>query len=158
MILIVRVYVDDLIVIGSSEKGIQEFKTRMKRLFNMRDLGLLSYYLGIEVSQDKDGIMLTQKGYAKKILKVSRMEGCNSSQYPMEPKLHLTKDEDGEPVNATTYKKLVGSLRYLVHLNYSIGVVSKFMKNPKQSHYATIKHILRYVKGTTEYGYHIQKF
>ncbi|XP_023751197.1 secreted RxLR effector protein 161-like [Lactuca sativa] len=74
----------------------------------------------------------------------------------MEPKLHLTEDEEGEPVNATIYMKLVGSLRYLVHtrpdLNYNIGVVSKFMQNPKQSHYATIKHILRYVKRTTEFG------
>ncbi|XP_023748854.1 secreted RxLR effector protein 161-like [Lactuca sativa] len=54
------------------------------------------------------------------------------------------------------YRKLVGSLRYLVHtrpdLNYSVGVVSKFMQSPKQSHYAAIKHILRYVKGTTQYG------
>nr|KAJ0197689.1 hypothetical protein LSAT_V11C700345610 [Lactuca sativa] len=73
----------------------------MKRVFDMSDLGLLSYYLGIEVLQGKDGIMLTQKGYAEKILKASGMEGCNSSQYPMEPKLQLTKDEDGEPVNAT---------------------------------------------------------
>lgn len=159
--LIVGVYVDDLIVTGSSEKGIQVFKDRMKCLFDMSDLGLLSYYLGIEVVQGKDGIILTQKGYAEKILKVSGMEECNSSQYPMEPKLHLTKDEKGEPVNATMYKRLVGSLRYLVHtrpdLNYSVGVVSKFMQNPKQSHHAAIKHILRYVKGTTQYGLKYQR-
>ena len=100
--------------------------------------------------------MLTQEGYAKKILKLAGMEECNSSQYPMESKLRLTKDEQGEPVNATNYRKLVGSLRYLVHtrpdLNFSIGVVSRYMQNPKQSHYAAIKHILRYVKGTTGYG------
>lgn len=156
LILIVGVYVDDLIVTGSSEKGILEFKEKMKTLFDMSDLGLLSYYLGIEVSQGKDGIMLTQKGYAEKILKVTAMEDCNSTQYPMEAKLQLTKDEDGEPVNATNYRRLVGSLRYLVHtrpdLNYSVGTVSKYMQNPKQSHYAAVKHILRYVKGTLEYG------
>ena len=92
---------DDLIVTGSSENGILEFKKRMKQVFDMSNLGLLSYYLGIEVFQGKDGIMLTQQGYAKKILKLAGMEECNSSQHPMEAKLKLTKDEQGEPVNET---------------------------------------------------------
>lgn len=156
LILIVGVYVDDLIVTGSSEKGILEFKKRMKQLFDMSELGLLSYYLGIEVHQGKNNIMLSQQGYARKILKLAGMEECNSSKYPMEAKLKLTKDEQGESVNATNYRKLVGRLRYLVHtrpdLNFSIGDVSRYMQNLKQSHYATIKHILRYVKGTIEYG------
>lgn len=155
LILIVGVYVDDLIVTDSNEKGILEFKKKMKQMFDISGLGLLSYYLGIEVFQGKDGIMLTQMGYAQKILKVSGMKGYNTSRYPMELKLHLTKDKDGESVNETMYRKVIGSLRYLVHtrpdLNYSIGVVSKYMQDPKQSHYAAIKHILRYVKGTTEY-------
>ena len=85
--LIVGVYVDDLIVTGSSEKVILEFKRKMKRIFDMSDLGLLSYYLGIKVTRSKEGIMLSQKGYAKKILKVAGMEECNSSQYLIEPKL-----------------------------------------------------------------------
>lgn len=59
-------------------------------------------------------------------------------------------------MNATNYRKLVGSLRYLAHtrlnIRYDIGVVSTYMQDPKQSHYATIKHTLRYMKGTTDYG------
>ena len=139
---------DDLIVTGSSEKVILEFKKRMKQVFHMSDLGLLSYYVGIKVTQSKEGIKLSQKGYAEKILKVAGMEDYNSSQYPM--------DEKREPVNATLYRRLVGSLRYLVHtrpdISYNIRVMSRYMQYPKHNHYAVVKHILKYVKGTTEHG------
>ncbi|XP_042757513.1 secreted RxLR effector protein 161-like [Lactuca sativa] len=74
----------------------------------------------------------------------------------MEPRLGLTKDEDGVPVNATEYRCLIGSLRYLIHsrpdLSYSVGVVSRYMESPKQSHLKVVKHILRYIKGTTNFG------
>ncbi|XP_042755644.1 secreted RxLR effector protein 161-like [Lactuca sativa] len=76
------------------------------------------------------------------------MEDYNSSQYPM--------DEKREPVNATLYRRLVGSLRYLVHtrpdISYNIRVMSRYMQYPKHNHYAVVKHILKYVKGTTEHG------
>lgn len=90
IILIVGVYVDDLIVTASSENGILEFKKKMKHVFDMSHWGWLSYYMGIELSQGKEGIKLAQKGYAENILKVTVIEDFNSSQYPMEPKLQLT--------------------------------------------------------------------
>ena len=67
-ILLVGVYVDDLIITGSSTTDITKFKTQMKQLFNMSDLGLLSYYLGIEVQQTSQGITLCQSAHAAKIL------------------------------------------------------------------------------------------
>ncbi|KAD4586372.1 hypothetical protein E3N88_23973 [Mikania micrantha] len=156
LMLIVGVYVDDLIVTGSSEKSIQEFKKKMMSIFEMSDLGMLSYYLGIEVTQKEDAILLTQQGYANKILEAAHLENCNSTQFPMDSKLQLTKDEHGKPVNATNYRRIVGSLRYLINtrpdLSYSVGVVSKFMQDPKECHLAAIKLILRYVKGTIGYG------
>ncbi|KAK1423646.1 hypothetical protein QVD17_18952 [Tagetes erecta] len=155
-ILIVGVYVDDLIVTGSSERMIQEFKRKMESVFDMKDLGMLSYYLGIEVDQTENGIVIKQEGYAKKILKMAGMSNCNASLWPMEHKLQLTKDEDGRSVNPTEYRRIIGSLRYLIHtrpdLSYSVGVVSRFMQNPKESHYAAVKQILRYIKGTTGFG------
>ncbi|KAI3824783.1 hypothetical protein L1987_06254 [Smallanthus sonchifolius] len=155
-ILIVGVYVDDLIVTGSNEKAIYDFKGRMMKVFDMSDLGLLSYYLGIEVEQRKDGISLKQSGYAKKILNAVGMLDCNPSKWPMEPKLQLTKDENGEAVNPTDYRRLIGSLRYLLHtrpdLGYSTGVLSRFMEKPRISHFKAMKQVLRYVKGTVGYG------
>ncbi|KAD7117131.1 hypothetical protein E3N88_04399 [Mikania micrantha] len=155
-ILIVGVYVDDLIVTGSSERVIYEFKEKMKVVFEMSDLGKLSYYLGIEVCQDEGSITLNQERYAIKILETIGMLNCNEAKWPMESKLQLFKDEEGKDVNLTEYRKIVGSLRYLVHtrpdLSYSVGVVSKYMQTPKESHYAAVKQILRYLKGTTGYG------
>ncbi|KAI3818794.1 hypothetical protein L1987_12612 [Smallanthus sonchifolius] len=155
-ILIVGVYVDDLIVTGSSEERIHEFKKKMKSVFDMSDMGKLSYYLGIEVEQTRMGISMKQEAYAEKILKMAGMSKCNATTFPMTPKLQLTKDEDGEDADPTLYRKIIGSLRYLIHtrpdLSYSVGAVSRFMQSPKQSHFAAVKQILRYVRGTVGYG------
>nr|GFD53461.1 putative zinc finger, CCHC-type [Tanacetum cinerariifolium] len=84
------------------------------------------------------------------------MSNCNPTKWPMDPKLQLTKDEGGKEVDPTKYRRIIGSLRYLINtrpdLSYSVGVVSKFMQSPKESHYAAVKKILRHLKGTTGYG------
>jgi hypothetical protein len=155
-ILIVGVYVDDLIVTGSHESMINEFKRCMKSVFDMSDLGKLSYYLGIQVEQQNDGIVLKQESYAWKILKMAGMQDCNEAKWPMDPKLQLTKDEKGREVDATEYRKIIGCLRYLIHtrpdLSFSVGVASRFMQTPKESHVSAVKQILRYLKGTTNFG------
>nr|GFA42016.1 ribonuclease H-like domain, reverse transcriptase, RNA-dependent DNA polymerase [Tanacetum cinerariifolium] len=71
--LLVGVYVDDLIVTRSSKEDIQKFKSQMEERFEMSDLSLLSYYLGIKVTQTEGGISIKQTGYANKILKEARM-------------------------------------------------------------------------------------
>ena len=82
--LLVGVYVNDLIISGPDVKGIRVFKSEMKKKFSMSDLGLLSYYLGIEVKQDANGITLCQSSYAAKILESAGMSNCNSCETPME--------------------------------------------------------------------------
>jgi hypothetical protein len=88
--LIVGVYVDDLVITGSSNKSIQKFK-QMSAVFRMSDLGMLTYYLEIEVKQSVDGISLTQGSYAKKILERGGLLDCNPCLVPMQPKLKLRK-------------------------------------------------------------------
>ncbi|XP_076937611.1 secreted RxLR effector protein 161-like, partial [Bidens hawaiensis] len=83
----------------------------MKNQFEMSDLGLLNYYLGIEVSQDEDGIRVKQEAYAWKILKEAVMENCNKAYVPMDPNLRLSKAEDEDDVDPTEYRKLI--LRYV---------------------------------------------
>ena len=84
--LIVGVYVDDLLVTGSCSKDIDNFKQKMRTKFEMSDLVLLSYYLGIEVNQGETGITLKQEAYAKNILIKTRMIDCNASKIPMDHK------------------------------------------------------------------------
>lgn len=154
--LVVVVYVDDLVITGSSSNLITEFKKQMAVMFKMSDLGLLSYYLGIEVRQSSDGIALSQSNYARKILEKGRMLGCNPCQVPMEARLKLSKVSENQCVDATEYRSLVGSLRYLVHtrpdLAFSVGYVSRFMEEPHTEHMAAVKHILRYIAGTCNLG------
>ncbi|MDV3180562.1 MAG: reverse transcriptase domain-containing protein, partial [Candidatus Phytoplasma australasiaticum] len=154
--LVVAVYVDDLLITSTSSDVIEVFKSQMKARFEMSDLGKLSYYLGIEVVQGEGFIELKQGGYARKILEKAGMADCNPTKYPMDPKEQLSRDEPGKLVDATNYKSMVGGLRYLVHtrpdIAYSVGVVSRYMEKPTKKHLDAVKRILRYIKGTIQYG------
>jgi len=120
--------------------------------FEMIDLGLLSYYLGIEVDQKEDFITIKQSGYARKVLEQFGMSECNSTKFPMEPGCKLNADKGGQQVDATEYRKMIGCLRYLLHsrpdLAYSVGVASRFMERPTVMHAKAVKQILRYLRGT----------
>ncbi|GJW19412.1 ribonuclease H-like domain, reverse transcriptase, RNA-dependent DNA polymerase [Tanacetum coccineum] len=154
--LIVGVYVDDLIITGTPRKEIDVFKSQMKDKFEMRDLSLLAYYLGIEVTQTGGEITIKQTGYINKILKETSMTDSNDTKIPMDPGTKLVKAEDGNSVDATYYRSLIGSLRYLLHtrpdLSYSVGLLSRFLQDPKDHHLKAVKQVIRYIKGTKEHG------
>jgi hypothetical protein len=113
--LLVGVYVDDLVITGSKTGEIVEFKAQMKKMFKMSDLGLLSYYLGIEVQQRQGEITLSQAAYAGKVLERAGLGDCNPCSTPMEQRLQLKSVNDGNIIDATEYMSLIGSLRYLVN-------------------------------------------
>ncbi|KAG9446373.1 hypothetical protein H6P81_012501 [Aristolochia fimbriata] len=151
-LLLICLYVDDLIFTGDSVSMIQEFREAMVCDFAMTDMGLMSYFLGLEVVQTQEGIFVSQQKYARDILKRFKMLDCNSIRTPMEERIKLTKEGSGEEVSSTYYKQIVGSLRYLTatrpDILFSVGMVSRFMEKPRQSHLQSAKRILRYIKGT----------
>ncbi|GKD10290.1 ribonuclease H-like domain, reverse transcriptase, RNA-dependent DNA polymerase [Tanacetum coccineum] len=155
-ILLVGVYVDDLIITGTPKREIDKFKDQMKEIFEMSDLGLLAYYLGIEVTQSGGDISIKQSAYARKILKEAGMLESNETIIPMDPGTRLMKTAEGTMVNSTEYRSLIGCLRYLLHtrpdLSYSVGLLSRFMQEPREQHMKAIRQVLRYVKGTKDYG------
>lgn len=157
----VGIYVDDLIITGGDSGELQRFKEDMKRKFHMSDLGALSYYLGIQVIQGPAGITISQEHYAQKLLERASMLDCKPSSTPMEPRLKLLRDCTAMPVDATAYRSIVGSLRYLLHtrpdLSFSVGYVSRFMETPTAEHQAAVKRILRYVAGTVALGIHYKR-
>ncbi|GKA83931.1 ribonuclease H-like domain, reverse transcriptase, RNA-dependent DNA polymerase [Tanacetum coccineum] len=154
--LLIGVYVDDLITTGTPKKEIDKFKAQMEEKFKMSDLGLLDYYLGIEVTQTSGDISVKQTAYANKILKEAGMIDGNKTLIPMDPGMRLTKITEGTMVNSTEYRSLIGCLRYLLHtrpdLSYSVGLLSRFMQEPREKHMKAIRQVLRYVKGTKDYG------
>ena len=154
------VYVDDLIIAGGNQVDIDTFKDQMKATFKMSDLGLLHYYLDLEVSQTEAGITICQSSYAANILETAGLTDCNSSTTPMEPRLKLSKVSSAQAIDPTMYRSVVGSLRYLVNtrpdLVYSVGFISWFMENPTTEHLAVMKRVLRYA-GTLHFGCHYKR-
>uniref|UniRef100_A0ACD5WYF1 Uncharacterized protein n=1 Tax=Avena sativa TaxID=4498 RepID=A0ACD5WYF1_AVESA len=154
--LLIGVYVDDLVITGTHCEDIKAFKAQMHELFRMSDLGLLSYYLGIEVHQEDGKISLCQRNYAEKILESAGLSNCNSCQIPAETRSKVGKRNGGTAVDATLYRSVIGSLRYLVNtrpdISYAVGIASRFMEAPGTQHWALVKQILWYVRGTLGYG------
>lgn len=156
LLLLVAFYVDDLLITGTDLADIQEFKREMASKFEMSDLGRLNYYLGIEVIQSKGGVVLKQERYARKILEEVGMGECNAVHVPMDPGLKLSKSPEEESINETEFRRNIGCLRYLIHtrpdLAHSVGVLSRYMHDPKASHGAALKQVLRYLKGNVSFG------
>nr|KYP73058.1 Retrovirus-related Pol polyprotein from transposon TNT 1-94 [Cajanus cajan] len=154
--MVVALYVDDLIFTGSNAKLIKEFKEIMMKEFEMTDLGLMKYFLGLEVKQSNEGIFISQERYALEILKKFKMEDCNPVSTPMEPGTKLSKFDGGERADSGRYRSLVGSLRYLTctrpDLMLSVGMTSRFMEDPSYTHWKALKRILRYVQGSLSLG------
>jgi hypothetical protein len=125
----------------------------MKGPKGQKEIGLLSYYLGIEVTQKPGEITICQSAYADKIIEVCGMKGCNPVDIPMEQQCKLIPGKRDKVLAATKYKSIVGSLIYLVNtrpdLVYFVGMMSRFMKSPNSEHWTAIKRIVRYVAGTT---------
>ncbi|KAL0334641.1 UNVERIFIED_CONTAM: Retrovirus-related Pol polyprotein from transposon TNT 1-94 [Sesamum radiatum] len=155
-ILYICIYVDDLILTGNNQHMYENFKKVMAQEFEMSDMGLMSYYLGLEVKQRSDGIFISQEAYARETLKKFKMKECNPVTTPIECGVKLSKDDGARKVDSTTFRSLVGSLRYLTctrpDILFAVGLVSRFMENPSEEHMNAAKRILRYLKGTFDYG------
>jgi hypothetical protein len=154
-------YVDDLIITDTSKEIINTFKLEMKDRFQMSDLGLLSYYLGIEVKQGANGISLCQSAYVSKLLERCGLGSYNPNAFPMENRLKLSKLSTAEMVNATGYRSVIGALRYLLHtwpdMTFPVGYLSRFLEAPREDHLIAVKRVLRYLAGTQSHGLHYTK-
>ncbi|MCI10100.1 gag-pol polyprotein, partial [Trifolium medium] len=145
-----------MLVTGSNEILVKEFKAEILKVFEMTDLGLMSYFLGMEVNQDCDGVFICQKKYAKELLKKFCMEDCKSTTTPMNQKEKFSKDDGAKKIDESKYRGLIGCLTYLTatrpDIMYVVSVLSRFMHCASEVHYQALKRIMRYIKGTINYG------
>uniref|UniRef100_A0A2N9ESX3 CCHC-type domain-containing protein n=1 Tax=Fagus sylvatica TaxID=28930 RepID=A0A2N9ESX3_FAGSY len=156
--ILLLLYVDDMIITGDDHSGISDFKLFLHQQFEMKDLGHLSYFLGLEVSSDSTGYYLSQAKYASDLLSRAGLTDTKVVSTPLEMNARLTP-LDGTPLNdATLYRQLVGSLVYLTltcpDIAHAVHLVSQFLSAPHSTHYAAVIHILRYIKGTMFHGLH----
>ena len=131
-IVIICIYVDDLIVGYNNEAKIEHVKTLLKQEFDIKDLGELRFFLGIEiVLHTKEGIWLSQRQYALDMLSKYGMADCKPIFMPLDQSLKLIVDEGQVLKDVTMYRKIMGSLIYLtisrLDLSYTIGLESQFM-------------------------------
>ncbi|RVW39094.1 Retrovirus-related Pol polyprotein from transposon RE1 [Vitis vinifera] len=115
------VYVDDIIITGDDEVGIGNLKKLLAREFEIKDLGQLRYFLGMEVGRTKEGIVVTQRKYVLDLLQETGMLGCKPMDTPMDPIGKIDKDNDSHPTDKDRYQRLVGKLIYLTHTRPDIG-------------------------------------
>jgi hypothetical protein len=153
--MILLLYVDGLFLTGE-EKLITECKKRLASEFEMKDLGLMHYFLGLEVWQSPERIFLNQGKYAVEILKRFDMLECKSMNTPMEAKLKLLVDTSSELIDAMLYRQIIGSLMYLTNTRpdicFAVNTLSQFLVEPRHAHLVAAKHVMRYLKGTLDWG------
>eukprot|EP00253_Pinus_taeda_P032375 PITA_32375 len=144
--LILVLYVDDLVITGA-ERLIENCKRDLATEFEMKDIGLMHYFLGLEVWQAEGNFFLGQGKYIVDILNRFHMEDCRPMSTPMitnSKKLHAS---DSELVDPTLYRQLIGSLMYLVNTRpdicFAVNTMSQFMCEPRKVHWVAAKHILR---------------
>jgi hypothetical protein len=154
---ILVLYVDDLFLTGE-ENLIAHTKRELSAEFEMKDLGLMHYFLGLEVWQKPGDIFLSQRKYAVDVLRRFGMLKFNSMSTPMISNMKKLQYQatGSDPKDPTIYRQIIGSLMYLVHTRpnicYAVNVINQFMCEPKHIHMVVVKHILIYVRGTITYG------
>ncbi|KAL0379240.1 UNVERIFIED_CONTAM: Retrovirus-related Pol polyprotein from transposon RE1 [Sesamum radiatum] len=123
--LIVSLYVDGLIYTGNNEKMIHDFKEDMMKTFEMSDLGLMHFFLGIEINQEKEGIFICQKKYTETLLKKFKMESCKTVTTPLVIGEKYKKEDGSRKVDGSIYRSLIGSLLYLTATRPDIMFATK---------------------------------
>ena len=118
--------------------------------------GEIKFFVGFQIQQKKDGIYITQSKYIKEKLKKFGMEDSRLVGTPMSTRHKLSKSDDSKEVDQTTYKSLTRKLQYVVYtrldIALTVGMVAIFLANPKENHLMVVKRIMRYLKGTKDYG------
>ena len=154
--ILLLLYVDDMIITGDDLSGIQELKDFLSQQFKMKDLGHFNYFLGLEITYSTDGLYITQSKYASDLLSRARLTNSKIVNTPVELNAHLTPS-GGKPLsNPSLYRRLVGSLVYLIvtrsDISYAVHQVSQYLSAPRSTYYAAVLRILRYLKDTLFHG------
>jgi len=162
--IIVPVFVDDMTLVSKSKQKIQELKEELKKHFKLRDLGPTEFLLGVKIERDRSHhtLHLSQHQYILDILSRFGFESCSPVSTPLNPGVKLTQEQaprtpsEVEEMHSVPYSHAVGSLMYLAvsthpDIAYVVGVLSRFSANPGLQHWAAVKHLFRYLKGTLDY-------
>ncbi|KAI9186008.1 hypothetical protein LWI28_012937 [Acer negundo] len=155
------VYVDDIVITGNNEGEIQKLKGFLAKDFEVKDLGNLRYFFGMEVARSKKGISVSQRKYVLDLLEETGMLDCKPAETPMDYTTKLGPIQDSPPVDKGRYQRLGGKLIYLFHtrpyISFSLSTVSQFTNDPKEEHMTAMFKILKYLKMSPGMGLFFEK-
>ena len=154
--LLVQIYVDDIIFGSTDPAACDEFSKEMSSKFQMSMMGQMSFFLGLQVSQNPDGIFINQSKYSTEILKKFGFDSCDPVDTPMISSSKLDEDQSGVMVDQTKYRSMIGSLMYLTasrpDLLFAVCMCARYQSRPTKRHLEAVKRVFRYLKGTTHMG------
>uniref|UniRef100_A0A2N9F5X3 Integrase catalytic domain-containing protein n=1 Tax=Fagus sylvatica TaxID=28930 RepID=A0A2N9F5X3_FAGSY len=159
---IVCLYVDDMLIMGSNNDIIKATKRMLNSKFDMKDLGVADVILGIKITRTSDGLVLSQSHYIKKVLEKFGRYDDSPVKTPIDVNLHLTKNK-GNGISQLEYSQIIGSLMYIMNctrpdIAYSVSKLSRYTSNPGEDHWKAIVRVLRYLKYTLNYGVHYTRY
>ncbi len=155
---IITVWVDDLLLFATAIWIMSRLKHELNDTFELTDLGEPTKIVGIEIDQRAESLIISQKQYIDSILQKYGMGDANPVSTPMDPNISLEpNNEKGEMNRSNAYASLIGSLQYLAtatrpDIAYAVNRLAAYTANPSFTHYGIAKRVLRYIKGTRNYG------
>ncbi|GJV50147.1 putative ribonuclease H-like domain-containing protein [Tanacetum coccineum] len=155
-IILVQVYVDDIIFGSTNQTWCDEFEVLMKGEFEMSAMGELTFFLGLQVKQQPDGIFISQDKYVQDMLRKFDMESVRPATTPFEASKPKSKDEPDDAVNVHLYRSMIGSLMYLTasrpDIQFAVSACSRHQVTPLTSNLNAVKKIFKYLKGQPKLG------
>lgn len=161
-ILLLTIYVDDVLIASRNLDWIKEIKLQLAKNFEVKDLGTAKYCLGIEIKQDSNGIIISQKGYIRDLLRKFHMEEAKTLSIPIQPGTRLIKEKGDIKEDTCPYRELVGGLMYAAvstrpDIAHVVSILAQFNSCYTKVHWGAAKRVLRYLHGTINYGLHYAK-
>ncbi|XP_019086118.1 PREDICTED: uncharacterized protein LOC109126778 [Camelina sativa] len=160
-IIILLLYVDDMALTGNNPQLINALLQSMNDEFRMKYLGRLSYFLGLQAHYNTDGMFLNQHKYAEELLLAARMTDCAPASTPLPLELQKVKGQDDLFDQPTHFCSLAGKLQYLTltrpDIQFALNLVCQRMHAPIVADFTLLKRIIRYIKGTIDYGVSFSK-
>ena len=155
-LLYILVYVDDIILTGNDDTMVHKFMQLLAHQFSLKDMGHLSYFLGMEVIPNDHGILLSQRSYIVDLLTCTKMMDAKPVHTPLPTTPPITLHSGSSLKDPTEYRTIVGSLQYLLitqpDIAFAVNKLSQYMHQPTTEHWILVKRLLRYLCGSSSVG------
>ena len=147
-----------MVLTGNDTSVMKKLLQYLSSEFRMKDMGPLSYFLGIQVRYTPTGLFLNQEKYASELLQTAGMLDCAPMPSPLPLQLDRVPHQDELFTDPTYFRSLVGKLQYLTltrpDLQFAVNLVCQRMHKPTLADFNMLKRVLRYIKGTHTMGLH----